>query len=330
VQRFSRISTTVDDFNAGGSQQPLEFAVPNLRLLFGTERHERMATLPIAQLARQTDGKIVLRDAFVPPVLQIGAAPFLTSGLRRVLGAISARQRELAAARKQRTASTVEFHYTDARRFWLLHTLNSSIPVLSHLLDAESAHPEEVYLALAGLMGALCTFAADADPASIPKFNFAQLGNVFEVLFARVLALVSVDSAPVFTEIPLERRPDGMFVGKFPEPRLGNHEFFVAVRSALPEPVVRERVPQLMKVAGWRHIAEVVKQARHGVRAEIEWTPSSSLPVKPGLCFFRLKREGNFWEEVASSGTIALYMPNDADWKEVWLSVYAIDPTYLQ
>ncbi len=328
--RFSRVTNPVDDFNAGGSQQALEFAVPNLRLLFGNERHERMATLPVAQLVRQTDGKIVLRDTFVPPVLHIAAAPFLTSGLRRVLGAITARQRELAAARKQRTASTVEFHFTDARRFWLLHTLNTSIPALAHLLDSESAHPEEVYLALAGLAGALCTFAADADPSSIPKFNFAQLGDVFEVLFARVLALLSVDSAPVFTEIPLERRPDGMFVGKFPEPRLGNQEFFVAVRSSLPEPIVRDRVPQLMKIAGWRQIAEVVKQARHGVRVAVEWTPSSSLPVKPGLCFFRVQREGAFWEEIAQSSTIALFLPNDADWKEVWLSVYAIDPNYLK
>jgi type VI secretion system protein ImpJ len=329
-RRFSRVARTVDDFNAGGQSQEVDLAVPNLRILFGTERRERLATLPVAQLVRQSSGQIIVRDTFVPPVLHISAAPFLTGGLRRVLGAMTTKQRELAAARKQRHPGSVEFHFTDARSFWLLHTLSATMPVLAHLLDTPHVHPEEVYVALSRLVGELSTFAPDADPAAIPRFNYGELGEVFEHLFARVLSLLAIDSVPVYAEVPLERRPDGMFLGKIPEPRLANHEFFVAVRSNLPEPVVRERVPQLLKVAGWKHISEVVKQARHGVRAEVEWNPSASLPVKPGTCFFRLRREGPFWEEITKTSTLALYLPADADWKETWLAVYAIDPTYLR
>src|SRR5579883_164159 len=134
-RRFSRVTRPVDDFNSGGQQQEVELAVPNLRIVFGTERRDKLAALPIAQLVRQSNGQIVVRDTFVPPVLQISAAPFVTSGLRRVLGAITAKQRELAAARKQRHAGSVEFHFTDARSFWLLHTLNATMPLLAHLLD---------------------------------------------------------------------------------------------------------------------------------------------------------------------------------------------------
>ena len=153
---------------------------------------------------------------------------------------------------------------------------------------------------------------------------------MFEALFARVLELLAVDAAPVHVEIPLERRPDGMFIGRIPEPRLVNHDLFIAVRSKLPEAIVRERLPQLLKVAGWKQITEVVKQARHGVRVEVEWAPSSALPVKPGLCFFRLQRQGPFWEEVAKTSSLALYMPSDSDWKEAWLAVYALDPAYVR
>lgn len=331
TQRFSRAVSPVDDFNTGASPQEVEFAVPNLRVVFGHERRERTVAIPVAQLVRQADGKVALRDTFVPPVLHVTAAPLLTAALRRVLGAMTARQRELAAGRKQRTSgSNLEFHATDARRFWMLHTLNTSLARLTHLLDTEQAHPEEVYLALAELVAELSTFSVEADPLTIPKFNYLELGPVFEALCARILALLSVDAAPVYTEIPLERRPDGMFLGKLPEPRLANHEFFVAVKSAVPEAIVRERVPQLLKVAGWKHITEVVKQARHGVRAEVEWTPSSALPVKPGLCFFRLRREGPFWDEIARTSTLALYMPNDGDWKEAWVSVYALDPAFVR
>jgi type VI secretion system protein ImpJ len=329
-QRFVRQTRGVEDFNGGGNSQDVEFAQANVRIVFGTERREGLTTVPVAQLVRQSDGRVVVRDTFVPPVVHIAVAPFVTSGLRRVLGAMVARQRELAASRKQRNAASIEFHYTDARRFWLLHTLNGAIPVVTHLVDTDHAHPEEVYLALAKLVGELSTFSADAEPTSIPRFDYARLGEMFEFLFARTLTLLTIDSLPVYTEIALQRRPDGMFVGRIVEPRLVNHEFFVAVRSALAETSVRERIPQILKVADWKHIIEVVKQARHGVRAEVDWNPSSSLPLKPGLCFFRLRREGPFWEEITKSFTLALYLPSDADWKDTAIAVYAIDPMYLR
>jgi type VI secretion system protein ImpJ len=329
-RRFSRVAQNVGDFNTGGAFQEVELGVPNLRILFGTERHEKMSTLPVTQLVRQSGGQVIVRDNFVPPVLRIAAAPFLTSGLRRVLGAMTTRQRELAATRKQRNAGNIEFHFADARRFWLLHTLNGAIPLLAHLLNTEKAHPEEVYIALTGLIGQLCTFAPEVDPASLPRFGYNELGEIFEQLFARVLSLLSLDSVPTYVEIPLERRQDGMFVGKIPEPRLLNYEFFMAVKSTVAEQIVRERVPQILKIAAWNHIYEVVKQARHGVRVEVDFNPSNSLPVKPGLCFFRLRREGQFWDEVAKSSTLALYLPVDPDWKDTLLNVYAVNPDFLR
>jgi type VI secretion system protein ImpJ len=328
-RRFSRVSQAVGDFNTGAATQEVELAVPNLRILFGPEPRERLSAVQVAQLVRQPGGRVIVRDNFVPPVLRISAAPFLTGGLQRVLGALISRQRDLASARKQRNVSNIEFHFTDARRFWLLHTLNGAIPRLSHLLNTK-AHPEEVYLALAELVGQLGTFAADADPASVPAFSYTELGELFEWLFARVLSLLAVDSVATYVEVALERRQDGMFVGKIVEPRLTNHEFFVAVKSALPEAIVRERVPQLLKIASWAHIFDVVKQARQGVRAEVEWHPSSALPLKPGICFFRLRREGPFWEEIARSATVALYLPVDADWRDALIQVYAVSPEYLR
>jgi predicted component of type VI protein secretion system len=98
----------------------------------------------------------------------------------------------------------------------------------------------------------------------------------------------------------------------------------VAVKASAAEALVRERIPQVLKVAAWAHITEVVKQARRGVRAEVEWNPSGALPLRPGVCFFRLRREGNYWEEIARSRTLALYAPPDGDWKDAVFQVYAV------
>jgi type VI secretion system protein ImpJ len=279
---------------------------------------------------RQPNGQPIIRDTYVPPVLHIAASPFLAGGLRRVLAAITARQRQLTAERNQRQAGNIDFAATDARRFWLLHSLNGCIPVLTHMLDNRRAHPEEAYVLLAELIGHLATFSPEVDLLNLPKFNYLDLGEPFEVIFARILSLLSGGIEHHYIEIPLEHRSDGMFIGKIPEPHLAQHEFFAAVAAPMPEPLIRERVPAVLKVAAWNHIYEVVKQARHGVKVEIEWKPSGALPVRPGLCFFKVQRQGSYWDEIAKTSTIALYVPNEAEWNGTALSLYVVDPRFLR
>jgi len=42
-------------------------------------------------------------------------------------------QRQLAEGRRMRSAASVDFQASDASKFWMLHTLNSFIPRVSHL-----------------------------------------------------------------------------------------------------------------------------------------------------------------------------------------------------
>ncbi len=330
LRRYRKLTRAVPDLNTGGSQQELDFADPNLRIVFGGERHEGFSVVRIAEIVRQQNGQPIIRDNYVPPVLHVGAAPFLEGGLRRVLSALSARQRQLCAERKQNQTGAIDFHVSDARTFWLLHALNGCIPQLAHLLDTRRAHPEEAYLLLATLIGQLTTFSTDADPAAIPKFNYLDLGDTFEPMFARVLSLLSVGIERQYAEIPLEQRPDGMCLGKILETRYLKQELFVAVKGPIPEAILRDRVPALLKVAAWNQIYEIVKQTRYGVRVEVEWKPSGALPIKPGVCFFRITKQGSYWDEIAKTSTIALYLPTDADWTGTELALYALDARYLQ
>ncbi len=326
-RRYAREVDSVLDTNTGASAQELEWARPNLRVFFGKERQDGYTTIRVAQLLRQPSGHPIVRDTFVPSVLHIDAAPFLVQGLQRVLTALTSRQRQLASERKQRQAGSIDFHAADVRRFWLLHTLNGAIPALVHMLDSRRAHPEEAYQLLASLAGQLCTFASDGDPSAFPKFNYLELGDVFERMFALVISLLSGGIEDRYVEIPLEHRPDGMFIGKL-DANLVSREFFVAVKADVAESLVRERIPAVLKIAAWSHIYEVVKQARHGVRVDAEWAPPGALPLKPGVCFFRVRRENAFWDEISKSKTVALYMPNEAEWNDAVLSLYALDPAY--
>lgn len=330
MRRFTRELSTVVDSNSGSSPQEVEWARPNLRILFGDERRDGFVTLRVAELRRQDNGQFIVVDTRVASVLKLSAAPFLEAGLRRVLANIVARQQQLFAERKGRQNAGAEFHATEIRKFLQLQVLSGVIPELNHLLDTPRAQPEEAYLVLARLAGTLSCFSAEMETTELPKFNYLELGETFESLFAIVLRLVSGGTERAYTEIALEHRSDGMFIGRIVEPKLTSQELFIAVKANMAEALVRERAPGVLKLAGWSHIYDVVKHARTGVKVAVEWSPSGALPLKPGLCFFRVAREGSYWEEIVRSATVALYLPSDGDWAGAEVALYAADAAALR
>ena len=121
-----------------------------------------------------------------------------------------------------------------------------------------------------------------------------------------------------------------MFLGKLPDPSLVTNEFFVAIQSQLDQAVVRQRIPEILRMASWTDIENVVRTSVYGVRTEVEWSPSAVLPLRPGVCFFRVRRQGKFWEGIAKTRSVALHLPVDADWRGASISLYAVNPTKLR
>jgi type VI secretion system protein ImpJ len=307
--RFVAQSATVTDLNTGRNDTSIVWARGNFRILYGTEPRDAFQSVRIAKLVRDRTGAIVLQKTFVPPVLRVGASEHLMSGFRRLLSALVGKQKSLADGRRLRTAASVDFQASDTAKFWMLHTMNSFIPAFSHLVDHGDAHPEQAFTLLGSLIGELCTFSADGDPTAIPKFNDLELGDVFDPMFERALAMISGVLAESFVVVPLEKRVDGMYVGRFEDPKLPRtHELFLEAKGT-DEGTLRERLPKLLKIGSWTQIGQILNAAMPGVRVGIEYRPPGAIPVKPGLVYLRVDQAGDYWNDILTSGTIALYQP---------------------
>lgn len=323
VTRYTRSQEQLADVNTGTAPQPVDVARPNVRILFGDERRDGFDTIRIAQLTRAASGAVVLKENHVPPVLRIAASPYLNRGFRAILTAMTARQRALADSRRQRSAGNVEFDAGDLSKLWLLSTLNAFIPTFAHLVDAPVIHPEQAYLTLGQLIGQLCTVAANADPSNIPKFVYNALGTVFEPMFAQALSLIGSTIQERCMEIPLTRRPDGVYVGQASGPDIMRSDFFLAVSTTLPDAQIRERLPRLMKVASQNQINALMHSAMTGAPVELEYRPPSALPVQPGTQWFRIGRSPEFWADIVATGTFALYHPFDP--QSMTVALYAVE-----
>lgn len=328
ISRYQRDQVTVSDFN-GGTERELPVLRRNLRVLLGNEADDAFVGIRVARLSRNPGGQLALAPTFVPPVLRIGASQFLTAGFRRLLSVMISKQRSLASGRKARTDAAVDFEAGDTVKFWLLHTLNENIPRMSHVVENPGVHPEQAYLTLATLIGQLCTFAVDGDPTNVPRFNFLDLGETFAPMFQRAQFLLDAVVAERYVEIPLNKRDDGMYLGQFEDPAILRYEYFLAIEAqGIPEANLRDKIPRLTKIASWGQITSILNSAVPGCKLDLEYRPPGALPLRPGIIYFKVHRTSEFWSDISTTASIAVYQPINPEVVQVHL--YAVDPANLK
>ena len=114
-------------------------------------------------------------------------------------------------------------------------------------------------------------------------------------------------TAERYTEITLLCTKDNVWVGNVPnEDLLNNGVFYLVVTGSMPEEQMKELIPRRVKLAGKDDLDLVMSRALPGVRLTYVARPAGGLPIRPGSHYFRLENQGNFWDTVVRSRTIAV------------------------
>ena len=87
--------------------------------------------------------------------------------------------------------------------FWFLHAVNSGLSPLRHMFYSTHGHPEELYLEMARLAGALCTFTLEHHPRSIPAYDHLQPDKCFDALDKLIRKLLETVLPTNCISIPL-------------------------------------------------------------------------------------------------------------------------------
>src|SRR4029079_770273 len=156
--RFLQEGVLVKDETSGTNEQPLAYAKSNLRLIFDDEVRDGFTSLKIAELQRTPTGQLKIADDYIPPTLKINSSVWLSNMLRQVVEILITKSGSLGEQRRQSRASLADFTTSEVAVFWLLHTVNSSIPAMAHYFRSPMLHPERLYLTMAELAGKLMTF----------------------------------------------------------------------------------------------------------------------------------------------------------------------------
>jgi len=248
--RFLQSPGVAIDETTGENEQQLAFANGNLRLLFGRELTEGYSAIKIAELERTPTGQLKLGERYIPPVLNIRASLWLSDMIRQLVEILITKSSSLGEQRRQRTTSLADFTGAEVAVFWLLHTVNSTIPNLAHLFRTPVLHPEMLYFEMAELAGKLMTFTPDRHPKDIVRYEHEDLFGTFSQLAQDIRDMLETVIPTRCVPIPLEKVRESLYAGRVLDDRLLKEAaFYLAVRADIPEAQLIQRVPRVIKVA---------------------------------------------------------------------------------
>jgi type VI secretion system protein ImpJ len=323
--RFLQEGGQVKDETTGTNEQPLAFAKSNLRIIFDDELRDGFTSIKIAELERTPTGSLKISEDYIPPTLKISSSVWLVNMLRQIVEILITKSSSLGEQRRQRNASLADFTTSEVATFWLLHTINSSIPTMSHYFHTPLLHPEKLYLEMAKLVGQLMTFSTVHHPKDIVKYDHDDLYLTFYSLSTILKELLETVIPSRCVPIPLTKTRDTLYIGRIEDERLLKEAgFYLAVRAVMPEAKLIEGVPRVVKIASRDVIDQVIGSALPGVTLTHANPPPAPIPTRVGFKYFSLQANGAYWEGVKGSKVIAVYVPNEIPDEK--LEMYAVKP----
>ena len=306
--RFRMEVMQVMDDTVEGNEVEIPTACKNFQILFGGESLDGKMYIKIAELGRSATGEILLKDSYIPPAISLPASATLVAILHRILEMLSAKSTALSQQRRH----IAEFGASDIANFWLLHTVNSFVPILSHYFISRDRHPELLYMALAQVVGELSTFSLQTDARDIPRYEHENLFKTFDELEQKIRFLLGTIIPSKYVIIPLNKTPQLWYVGQINDDRLlADAKFYLAANAQVAPARLIEEVPAKAKISSPDEVGAIIGRAVPGVSLSHEPIPPTAIPVKAGYKYYALHTSGRWWEAICKSRSLALYLPDE-------------------
>lgn len=309
ASRYRAVTDVRRDDLTGVDERPVTLAGRNFQLSLDTDAPSNAITLPLAVIRRDGAGGFQYDPDYIPPSLQIGASRALTAILQQIIDALDARGDAIAANRG--AVAPVEFATREVANFWLLHAIDSAVTVLRHQLATRRAHPEELYVELSRLAGALCTFALDSHPRDLPLYDHDNLAGCLGRLRDHIRQHLELIVPTKLVAVPLALGASSLYTGPIVDARcFGDASWILGVSSSVGAAETITRVPRLVKMCSAKFTLELVKRQFPGLTLTHLPVPPSPLVAHSDMQYFAVTRSGPCWETLRQTSEVGVYVPD--------------------
>jgi type VI secretion system protein ImpJ len=320
--RYIAESYQLHDENTGRDEKPIHLGRKNIQILLEDELNENLVALPLARVMRDGSGHFVYDPIFIPPCVRISASEPLMLQLRRLVEILEEKSNTLSLAAPGGGDVATSFSRQEVAGFWFLHSVNTALATLRNLCFSKKGHPEEVYVELSRLAGALCTFALDAHPGEIPLYDHDRLDECFGALVERIRLLLDTVIPTNCVTIPLKPSKTYFYAGETADQRvLGRSQWIFSVRSDIGEADLIRLTPQLVKICSEEFVGKLVERALPGMTLTHLSVPPSAVAPKVEYQYFGVSRSGPCWDHIVKTRKIGVYVPGEIPAPEIGLHV---------
>jgi type VI secretion system protein ImpJ len=320
--RYVAETRTMHDENTGIDEKPVHLGRKRIRFLFESEDASGYVTLPIARMARDGTGHFVFDRSFIPPCLSISASERLMIIARRLVEIMNEKSATFSRAQHGPSKYRAGFSVGDIDSFWFLHTVNTALGVLRHTCLAERKHPEQLFLEMSRLAGALCTFKRESHPRTLPLYDHMRLSECFQILDEHIREVLELVVPTGYVLIPLKPVGRYFYEGEITDQRcVGRARWIFAINSAIGEADLISRTPRLVKICSAELLPELVKTALPGLALTHLPVPPSAIAPRVEHQYFGVSKVGTCWEHIVQTRRVGVYVPGDLPAPELELVV---------
>lgn len=300
----------VKDSNLGHAKMArLNTARLRLQLLTDLSNRQDYTMIPLVQIREISgDGRILLEDAFIPPLLAIDAHDALPNFLKEMIGLLGHRSEAIAARLTAERAGASE-----VADFLMLQMVNRYEGQLRHLQAIKNVHPESLFEVLSALYAELTTFTRKGRrPEKWPAYQHDGLRQCFHLLVSELRESLSMVFEQTAISIPVQERRYGVRVAPLGDKRLLEDATFVlGVKAAWSKEEVARRMPEVIKAGGVEQLRDLVNLQLPGIRLEPLTVAPSQIPYQSGYTYFQLEKTSENWAHLNRSGGVAFHFSGE-------------------
>lgn len=292
------------DENSGENGQIIQSRLHNVQISFGPHPGDQFEAMKVGELVWSSAKQPVFNPAYIPPLLNLAASPYLRDRVKNLLVKIRNQaaflQGEMVSKRISLTTDPLRVLANLTR----LQIMASYALVLQQMLNINQTHPFALYLELVRLLGELIVLYPDTS-LDIPPYDHDNLGPVMDFILKTIERMVEggvvVDYIHRRFEVDGERRYcriDREWLDPPPNVRV---IVYLCINTEMPESSVDAMLSDYrVKIGPPSRIDEMLIARTRGLNCQRLRRIPSGLPDRSGLHYFQvdLSRSCEFWQDL--------------------------------
>ncbi|RMF19974.1 MAG: type VI secretion system baseplate subunit TssK [Gammaproteobacteria bacterium] len=311
---WREVQSEVED---GGAIEEVAVSVPQSRLS-ATPPDTAQVAMPLLRVESvDSQGRLVLDTAFLPPVLNANTFEATRAALNELLTLLEKRSRQLATL-IQRSRVSVASRVNETLALTLI---NQACCMGRHALTRPTQHLHGHFQWLLPLYAGLASLSGKSvcDQA-LPEYVHEAPAEHFHSLLRDIRAMLASVYQPSATAVELKASKPGWHLATFRDAgQLQGVDLVLAIRADAGAAQVARIARQQLKVAAPGALRDLVSLQLPGMSLNPLQVIPADLPTLSGYQYFEVVQEGRLWKDVREESALGVHVSGEVQGLEMAL-----------